>query len=201
MAKWQLPGECADRAHLAAVAQHRRGLAARWRACFAVSVVVGQQRRHLTRALATDLACSVDQVEHMAQAARFYLDLARHFRNNAEVVGRLRQMRRVLSPSHFSELGRLTRTYDLTPGDALGELATAAGDGVSVAAMAQGVAEANKAVTPTPLADYARALARLASAIAAAIRQAEIANVKAFRLTNMAEDVRGLLEQAQTVAE
>lgn len=146
-----------ERAVTAAVVQHRAGLAARWRACFAVSVVVGEYRRQATRALAADMALSVDQLERMAQAARTYLDLCRYFRADTEVVRRLREMRRHLSPSHYSELGRLARTYDLSPYDMVGELATAHQAGVSVADMAARVADAQRAITPTPLAGASEA--------------------------------------------
>lgn len=185
-----------DRARWAAYVQHHKGLDARWRACFAVSVVVGDYKRQATRNLATELSLSVDQVERMAQAARTYLDLCRNFRHDAEVLRRLRAMRQHLSPSHYSELGRLARAYDLSPYDMVGELATAHDAGASVADMAARVAEAQKAITPTPLADYAKALARLASAVAGAIRQAEIAGVESFRLSTMAEDVQALLRGA-----
>lgn len=93
--------------------------------------VVGNYVEGETAALATDLGLDVSQVQNRALAARTFIRLRRAF-PDSEGYRYVSGARKMLSPSHFTVLGRMWEKYEdeMSPQDALNHLIAAA-DGLA----------------------------------------------------------------------
>lgn len=89
--------------------------------------MVGAYDRGATRKLAHELSLSVSQVENLAKAGLTYR-LLRKFGVGSEV-------RRKLTPGHYTAVGELMRWYDLPPEESADLLKLAAEHGASIVAM------------------------------------------------------------------
>lgn len=126
----------------------RAGDQARWRVCWIASVIVGRHEFGATLALASAIGRSVDTVESMARAAQTARDLWRAHRSEPESITRLRELRRELSWSHWTAIGRLMRARGMSPRDALAALDLAARERLSVREMTGAALDALAAEAP-----------------------------------------------------
>ncbi len=118
--------------HLARISQkfvlnYKRGNDYRWVACLCASRVVGRYEKFSTIEFSRVLAVSVSQIENLARAGVVYRWLR-------PLASDLPELRRALTPSHFSALGDLARKYDAAPIQAVEMLRDAAHAGLSVGA-------------------------------------------------------------------
>lgn len=129
------------RFHALGVEAWKTGNRSIWIACGCAWRIVGHYARGATQAFATDISRSVDTVENMAHAADLYTRLQKEFGTFRDTSGefiyrpllpRLREVRRKLYYTHFSEMWSLWRADpSLTALAIFADLETAAANGIS----------------------------------------------------------------------
>lgn len=123
---------------LRAVYYYREGMADFWKLSYCAVATVGR-RDGSTHRMAQALGRSDDTVEALANAARTLFWLCKAFREarEYEMQARTRDLRQVLSYSHFDCAGDLQRAYDIHPLELFSILDQAAEHHVGVQQMRQ----------------------------------------------------------------
>lgn len=115
-------------AHRAAVRESGLGERHLWRSCYYCAVIVGRYEKGATVALARELHRSVDTVEDRAKAAVTFFQLYKTFRASPEILRRLKELRRSLGYTFFTQAGDRMR-QDVSPLDVFADLDTAEREG------------------------------------------------------------------------